>query len=172
MTFIMETVVHHPDIPFRTKALISLAERLAACSSFPPWVLSSAQDYTLFPRTPASNDGWSKGTKAISSGQLRRATPVAELPVELAELSVTTYHSSTSPSAQSYFPYSFTNMVSKSISVVDTLWCTTQMFLQEQRIACTCISSLQGSLHPVTNQHGDKLAWPPYPAWDSTEESA
>lgn len=120
MTSITETVVHHPDIPFRTKALISLAELLAACTSFPPWVLSSAQNYTLFPRTPASNDGWSKGTKAISWGQLWRATPVAELPVEFAELSVTTYHSSASPSAQSYFPYSVTNMVSKSISLVDT----------------------------------------------------
>ena len=93
MTSITETVVHHPDIPFRTKALFSLAELLAAWSSFPPWVLSSAQNYTLFPRTPASNDGWSKGTKAISSGQLWRAMPVAELPVELAELSVTTYPS-------------------------------------------------------------------------------
>lgn len=121
MTSVMETVVHHPDIPFRTKALISLAELLAACRSFPPWVLSSAQDYTLFPSTPASNDGWSKGTKAISSGQLWRATPVAEFPTELAELSVTAYHSSTSPSAQSCFPYSLTKVVSKSISVVDTV---------------------------------------------------
>ena len=47
----METVVHHPDILFRTKALISPAELLAARSLFPPWVLSSAQDYTLSPRT-------------------------------------------------------------------------------------------------------------------------